>query len=90
MIRQVVVINKPRIKADKTGTISAGTILELTKETDAYLNTLAYDKEEVFLIICKKEEFPDFIAKEAESMLGVIEKNYPDVIVKPNNDSDSK
>ena len=71
MLRQKVTVNQPRIKADKTGTISVSTLLEVSEKDYNFLNGMAYDKEEAFLIIVKDEDYIDFILNEATRLAEV-------------------
>ncbi len=51
-----VVAHQPKVKADKTGTIGLGTLLELSKEEFDKLNDAYYNKEELFMLIASEDE----------------------------------
>lgn len=62
--------NAPRLKADKTATITLGTLLELTKEQFDELNDAYYNKEELFLFLATEDELVDLVKEIAEDLTG--------------------
>lgn len=69
-IRSKVVAGQARIKADKTATISLGTLVELTKEDFDKLNDAYYSKEELFLFIVSEDDLVDLVKEVAEDLTG--------------------
>jgi hypothetical protein len=68
--RHKVVANQPRLKADKTGTLNLGTLLELTKEQFDELNDAYYNKEELFLFLATEDQLVDLVKEVAEDLTG--------------------
>ena len=69
MIKLSAKINQTRIKADHTATVSLATNLEVSEETFVELNDMYYKKEDVMLIILKKEDWLSFILSEAKRLV---------------------
>jgi len=69
-IRHKVVSYQPKIKADHTGSITLGTLLELTKEQFDELNDAYYNKEELYLFLATEDELVDLVKEVAEDLTG--------------------
>lgn len=69
-IRHKVVAQQPRIKRDKTGMVSFGTLLELTKEQFDELNDAYYNGEELFLFIASEDDLVDLVKEVANDLTG--------------------
>lgn len=67
-IRHKVSVHQPRIKRDKTGSISFGTMLELTKEQFEELNDAYYNGEELFLFLASDDDVVDLITEVANDL----------------------
>lgn len=68
MVKQKITIRQPRIRQDKTATISVVTLLELSEKDFDQLNKLHFDSEEATVIIVKDDEYLDFILEEAKRL----------------------
>ena len=69
-LKMKAIANAPRLKADKTATITLGTLLELTKEQFDELNDAYYNKEELYLFIVTEDELVDLVKEIAEDLTG--------------------
>ncbi len=69
IIRHKAVVQQPRIKRDKTGMVSFGTLLELTKEQFDELNDTYYNGTEVFLFVVGEDDLVDFVKELGEDLL---------------------
>ena len=69
-LKMKAIANAPRLKADKTATITLGTLLELTKEQFDELNDAYYNKEELFLFLATEDELVDLVKEIAEDLTG--------------------
>ena len=67
-IRHKVVAHQPKVKRDKTGSISFGTMLELSKEQFDQLNDAYYNGEELFLFIASEDDVVDLITEIAKDL----------------------
>ena len=54
-IRHKVVSYQPKVKRDKTGSITLGTMLELTKEQFDELNDAYYNGTELYLFLATED-----------------------------------
>lgn len=70
IIKHKAAVGQPRIKRDKTGLISFGTMLELTKEQFDELNDAYYNGTEVFLFVVGEDNVVDFVKELAENLTG--------------------
>lgn len=61
--------NAPRIKADKTATVSFGTLLELRKEQFDELNDAYYNGDELYLFVVGEDDLVDFVKELGEDLL---------------------
>lgn len=73
MLTQRVKIKALSPKADGTCNITGQSLLEIDKHTFQYVNDLAFDKEEVMMIIIRPEEYIDFIIDEAKRLANKME-----------------
>jgi hypothetical protein len=70
IIRHKVVSHQPKIKADHTGTVSFGTMLEVTKDQFDELNDAYYNKDELYLFVVSEDNLVDFVKGLAEDLTG--------------------
>lgn len=68
IVRQRVVVNPLKPKADGTANITGQSLLEIDKFTYEFINNLAFDKEEVIMVLVSAEEYEDFIINEANRL----------------------
>lgn len=68
MISQRVVLNPLKPKADGTANITGCTLLEVDKSTFEWVNDLAFDKEEVKMILVLLDDYETFILAEAKRL----------------------
>lgn len=73
VVRQAVLVNQPRLKADRTGTLSFGTLYEVNKDEYDNLNTAAFEKDDHILVLVPAGEYEDFIIAESKRLLKAIE-----------------
>lgn len=67
-IRHKVAVYQPKVKRDKTGSITLGTMLELTKEQFDELNDAYYNGEELFMFLASEDELVDLITEVAKDL----------------------
>ena len=63
------IAKSPRLKADKTATISVATSFEMDKEVYNLLSNWAFDDEDVKVVIVRPKDWIAFIQEEANKLL---------------------
>lgn len=69
IIRHKAVAQQPRIKRDKTGMVSFGTLLELRKEQFDELNDAYYNGDELYLFVVGEDDLVDFVKELGDDLL---------------------
>ncbi len=73
MVIQKVILNPCKPKADGTANITGCSLLEIDKPTYEWINDMAFDKEEVKLIVIDTNRYEEFIYQEAKRLADKLE-----------------
>lgn len=74
MLKLTVKVNQPRVKADRTGTIGASTLIEMNESIYNWLSKQFFDGTEVILTMSTKADYPQLISTEAQALANQLDE----------------